>query len=75
MVFFFAEVVLSICATVISSRAACCPQAPVYIVESPPQVISRAQKADIIVEAPPPKYEDLFSGESKASGSGSKAAF
>ena len=73
--FFLAEVVLSICTTVISSRAACCPQAPVYILESGPSIVpSHTSDANVIVEAPPPKYEDLFSGESNASG-GSKLAY
>jgi len=75
VVFFLAEVVLSICTTVISSRAACCPQAPVYILESGPSIVpSHTTDANVIAEAPPPKYEDLFSGESNASG-GSKLAY
>ena len=76
VVFFLAEVVLSICATVISSRAACCPQAPVFIVESNPvqsQNVSDAVNI-IIGEAPPPRYEDLFCGEGNANGGSSKVA-
>jgi len=67
VVFFLAEVVLSVCATVISSRAACCPQAqPVFIVGSAPNP-NPAQSQNVPDnEASPPKYEDLFSGEGGA---------
>ena len=74
--FFLAEVVLSICATVISSRVACCPQAPVFIVESNPvqsQNVSDAVNI-IIDEVPPPRYKDLFCGEGNANGGSSKVA-
>lgn len=73
---FLAEAVLSVCAAVISSRAACCPQAPVYILEmgnSPAAAVS-GQVGGGVVEAPPPKYEDIFSSGSGNSG-GSKLAY
>ena len=75
---FLAEAVLSVCGAVISSRAACCPMAPVYILEMGNSTAavgsSQAPPSGATAEAPPPKYEDIFSSGSDNNG-GSKLAY